>query len=438
MRRRRVFIAACAALCISGAMLRYADRPVSAQRDSECVACHTERNIAMSAVRDWQRSRHGQIGLDCKICHIPAPAAPDSIRNASTTCENKSVRKSVGAANCAVCHADQVKQFQAGKHSKAWVALEAMPETANQPEVVIDGLKGCGGCHRIGLDEGKCDSCHTRHLFSAAEARQMEACQTCHMGFDHPQAEMYGTSKHGSIMTVEPHQWDWNLKLAQWPGGKAADGKITPRAPTCAFCHMPSGDHGVRTAWGFLALRLPEDDADWMKDRATLLQALGVLDEKGQPTDRLEVVKGGDVARLTAEDWKAERERMLVQCAKCHSRGYAESELAKGEQTIREADKITAEAVRIVHKLYQDGIIERAANVPPHTDLLRFYDLPTAIEQRLYVMFLSHRMRAFQGAFHMNPDYQHWYGWAELKRDLVEIKQMDKDMRAAHARKTNL
>ncbi|CUT00354.1 hypothetical protein [Candidatus Kryptobacter tengchongensis] len=57
-----------------------------------------------------------------------------------------------------------------------------------------------------------------------------------------------------------------------------------------------------------------------------------------------------------------------------------------------------------------------------HTDLLRFYEVRHPIEQKLYVMFLEHRMRSFQGAFHMNPDYQHWYGWAELKRDLAEIK----------------
>lgn len=40
----------------------------------------------------------------------------------------------------------------------------------------------------------------------------------------------------------------------------------------------------------------------------------------------------------------------------------------------------------------------------------------------LYVMFLEHRMRAFQGAFHMNPDYVTWYGLGEMKKDLVEIK----------------
>ena len=32
-------------------------------------------------------------------------------------------------------------------------------------------------------------------------------------------------------------------------------------------------------------------------------------------------------------------------------------------------------------------------------------------------------MRAFQGAFHMNPDYVTWYGLAEMKKDLVEIRQ---------------
>ena len=35
-----------------------------------------------------------------------------------------------------------------------------------------------------------CDACHTRHTFSAEEARQPQACQTCHMGFDHAQWEM--------------------------------------------------------------------------------------------------------------------------------------------------------------------------------------------------------------------------------------------------------
>jgi hypothetical protein len=55
-------------------------------------------------------------------------------------------------------------------------------------------------------------------------------------------------------------------------------------APTCQTCHMPNGDHEVQTAWGFLAVRLPmPEDKQWAADRATILQALGVLDPSGKP-----------------------------------------------------------------------------------------------------------------------------------------------------------
>ena len=46
-------------------------------------------------------------------------------------------------------------------------------------------------------------------------------------------------------------------------------------------------------------------------------------------------------------------------------------------------------------------------SAPPVADLLRFYDVKHPIEEKLYTMILEHRMRSYQGAFHMNPDYQH-------------------------------
>jgi hypothetical protein len=63
-------------------------------------------------------------------------------------------------------------------------------------------------------------------------------------------------------------------------------------------------------------------------------------------------------------------------------------------------------------------------------DLLQFYEAKSSVEQDLYVMFLEYRMRAFQGAFHMNPDYVTWYGYAELKKDIVEIRHAAEAMRA--------
>ena len=62
-------------------------------------------------------------------------------------------------------------------------------------------------------------------------------------------------------------------------------------------------------------------------------------------------------------------------------------------------------------------------------DLLYFHDAPTSIEQKLFEMHLKHRMRAFQGAFHANPDYALWYGWSEMVRDLQEIKESAAELR---------
>jgi len=32
-------------------------------------------------------------------------------------------------------------------------------------------------------------------------------------------------------------------------------------------------------------------------------------------------------------------------------------------------------------------------------------------------MYMKHRMRVYQGCYHMNPDYAYWYGWAMMTKD---------------------
>ena len=98
------------------------------------------------------------------------------------------------------------------------------------------------------------------------------------MGFDHPQWEMYSSSKHGVRSALK--------QLKVLPPDAAA--------PTCQTCHMQEGNHEVRTAWGFLAVRLPlPEDKEWAADRATILQALGVLDPQGKPTALVDDCEGG-------------------------------------------------------------------------------------------------------------------------------------------------
>jgi hypothetical protein len=144
------------------------------------------------------------------------------------------------------------------------------------------------------------------------------------------------------------------------------------------------------------------------------------------------VVKAADVARLTQEAFDAERNKMIAVCGDCHSENFARAELAKGDEMIREADHLLAEAIREIAALYQDGVLPKPEGYAyAFPDLLTFHDAPRAIEQRLFEMHLKHRMRAFQGAFHANPDYALWYGWSEMVRDLSEIREMAAALRAS-------
>jgi len=389
----------------------------------DCVECH--KKLTPGIVGDWQVSKHRGAGIGCAECHGEEHQSEADVARARIPTP----------ATCAECHEDQVEQFKKGKHAHAWTAMKAMPTIHWQPMALIDGMKGCGGCHKLGLkteDEIKalkaegggfglasCDACHTRHAFSVKEAQQPQACQTCHMGFDHPQWEMYSASKHGVRALLKQ-----NGTLPE-----------SVAAPTCQTCHMQDGDHGVMTGWGFLAVRLPmPDDPQWAADRATILQALGVLDPEGKPTARLEAVKAADMARLTEDAFQTQRKKMLKTCNQCHSGNFAKKELEKGDELIKHADRLMAEAIRIVADLYKDGVLEKSESYAyAFPDLLTFHDAPTPIEQRLFVMYLKHRMRAFQGAFHANPDYALWYGWSELQQDIRDIRRMAAELRRDEA-----
>jgi hydroxylamine dehydrogenase len=386
---------------------------------SSCLDCHSKKTP--NIVSDWKLSKHSGVGVSCAACHGDAHNSDSDVAKV----------KIPTPETCAQCHQTQVEQFKRGKHSLAWASMKAMPTIHWQPMAMTEGQKGCGGCHKIGsksaaeIEElrhggssfgaASCDSCHTRHTFSADEARQPQACETCHMGFDHPQWEMYSSSKHGVRHALK--------QLKVLPPDAAA--------PTCQTCHMQQGNHEVRTAWGFLAVRLPlPEDKQWAADRATILEALGVLDPNGKPTALVDTVKAADVARLTQEDWQRERDKMVKTCNQCHSGNFAKQQLEAGDDMVKNADRLMAEAIRVVTSLYKDGVLAKPKSYTyAFPNLLTFHDAPTVIEQKLFVMYLEHRMRTFQGTFHASPDYALWYGWSEMQRDLTEIKELADQMR---------
>ena len=399
------------------------DQPAAEQPQAvgSCVECHTRITPGIGA--DWQLSKHSQNEVGCAACHGEDHKSMTDVSNAKVAVPE----------TCAGCHDPQVDQFRKGKHARAWAAMKALPTLHWQPMAQIEGRKGCGGCHRVGLktegetrdliDKGSgsgaisCDVCHTRHLFSIDEAKSPQACRTCHMGADHAQWEMYSSSKHGVRFT---------LKQTRVLPEDAA-------APTCQSCHFQEGNHANRTAWGYLALRLPyPEDAQWAKGRTTVLEALGILDPLGKPTPRWAVIEASDMLRTTEEEWQTEREKALKTCNDCHSVNFARAELEKSDQMIRAADALMAEGIRTVAGLYQDCVLKKPDTYSfAFPDLFAFHDAPTVIEQKLFAMFHEHRMRTFQGAFHCNPDYSFWYGWSAMQTTLAEIRERAVEMRAA-------
>jgi hypothetical protein len=404
-------------------------------QELNCIACH--RTVTTGHVSDWEISKHAENAVDCAVCHGEAHQTPDDAAKVVFPDEE----------TCGMCHQDQLDQFKKGKHSHGWKSMIAMPVTHLEPDELMGGGRGCGGCHNMGIksqadkqelkknknryQNNSCDECHTRHTFAKSEAQDPRACQQCHMGYDHPQWEMWSSAKHGT----------------RWFAKDSGNLKETATAPRCQDCHLPGGTHTNKTAWGFFGVRLPlPEDKDWAADRTEIFKALGVLNpETGQPTQRLEIVKDQDMVRLTDADWQAEREKIIKTCAGCHSRSFAQTQLEFGDDLMKKADHLTAKAIRIVADLYKDGILEKPAEYHfAYPDFWYFMrtggekiDGMSHIDQVLFEMYMKHRMRVYQGCYHMNPDYAYWYGWAMMTKDLAEIEESAKILRATHEKKVN-
>ena len=49
-------------------------------------------------------------------------------------------------------------------------------------------------------------------------------------------------------------------------------------------------------------------------------------------------------------------------------------------------------------------------------------------------MYMKHHMRAYQVFSDVTPDYAYWYGFAEMYKDLGEIKKLVRIMRATYGK----
>ena len=112
---------------------------VSGALAQECVKCHKE--ITPNIVSDWQLSKHSQNEVNCSNCHGDGHSSAEDVANVQIPTPE----------TCSECHEERVEQFKKGKHALAWGTMYAMPTSHGLPAALTEGMKGCGGCHKIGL-----------------------------------------------------------------------------------------------------------------------------------------------------------------------------------------------------------------------------------------------------------------------------------------------
>jgi len=311
----------------------------------QCVDCH--QGVTPGIVNDWRKSGHSkpannQEVVYCADCHgnnhedlhLPTPDV------------------------CGGCHSVQHDQFVDEKrygfpsHSLAMERALDAKHFADKPKAEVTA---CLQCHSVAT---KCDSCHTRHVFSAAEARRPEACITCHSGPPHPDDETYFHSAHGQIYLKEGENWDWRkpLRKGNYP------------APTCAYCHMDDGKHQVanKSLWRF-----------------------GIK----------------QVNPLTSTN-EIKRKQWIKLCADCHEKDWSTDRLKEMDEERKKAWSKLYEAEDILKSLRSDNLLYPSAKQrPPYPT-----DSPDDLIQYEHIGFFEGQASAFYNVSAIERDYfEMWY-----------------------------
>lgn len=349
--------------------------------DSACVTCHNQSTPTI--VSQWRDSRHSKMGIDCSACHVAKEGDPGAKKHF----DGSFVIPAVSPKTCGKCHSQQEKEFTASHHAGAAKFIGSLDNVLGE---IIEGGpaagQGCKQCHgstlkldkngdldsetwpnsgvgRINLDgsNGACSSCHARHTFSIAQAREPDTCGKCHMGPDHPQIEIYKESKHGIL--YQANRDKMNMDKQPWIAGKDYSA-----APTCATCHMSATasqpvthDIGARISW-------------------TLRPAVSVK----------------------LDNWEPRRESMQGVCTQCHSPSYVTSFYKQYDSSVGlYNDKFAKPAKEIMDKLHAEKLL---------TDT----PFDEKLEWTYYLLWHHEGRRARHGSAMMGPDYTQWHGFFEV------------------------
>jgi hypothetical protein len=223
-----------------------------------CLECHKKMNPGI--VQPWEQSRHAPAGVGCYECHQAKTGDADALEHNGYT-----ISVIVSPLDCSHCHPKEVEEMTRSHHAKANQFTGSLDNffgriVTGEPNFDL----GCAQCHgskveveqggklkvgpwpntgigRVNPDGslGSCVSCHQRHAFSVAQARDPYTCGKCHQGPDHPQIEIFIYSKHG--ISWHSFRDQLNIDKSKW-----VLGEDYILAPTCVTCHMGETSSGVK------------------------------------------------------------------------------------------------------------------------------------------------------------------------------------------------
>jgi hypothetical protein len=400
-----------------------ADSHGSKGEGEACIECH--RSEQPGIYKEWNDSKHGQYGVDCYDCHKAETDDVDAFKH-----NGKTISVLVTPNDCQRCHEQEVKESNRSHHAKGGDILASadniLGAVVGGPAAVVVGCEQCHGSKvEIGADgkpsagwpntgigrlnpdgsKGACTSCHTRHAFSKAQARQPEACGKCHLGPDHPQLEVYNESQHGIVFRAKIDEM--NLESQKWVAGIDYSA-----APTCATCHMSAApgapkthDVGERLSWNLRAKISSKKNMVRLNDG---LIEYDVAEGQALPKvgDKPEDPKAGGGTVSEVLTWEDRRNKMQTVCQACHSPAYVNSHYESLDKFVAlYNDKFAKPVSAIMGELSANGTITKTA----------FDDW---IEWLWWELWHHEGRRARTGAAMMGPDYAWWHGIYDVAKRL--------------------
>lgn len=392
--------------------------PELSKESKACIECHRLDNTGV--YQQWGASKHHRANVACFECHMAAEGDPDAFMH-----EGQRIATIVSPKDCARCHSKESKEFSDSHHSKGARILGSLDNTLAE---VIEGnrgmkthafpqgvsaaaVNGCWQCHgsevkvlangkldpatwpntgigRINPDgsEGSCSACHSRHSFSAEQARNPDNCGKCHMGPDHPQIEIYYESKHG--IAFRAFKDKLNMDSSKWVVGEDYN-----LAPTCATCHMSATAGKAATKDRPAIAGLPVTHDVGMRISWNNRPEISVRPEV---SDKKMGLPGAEV------NWEKRRQNMKTVCINCHEQQWVDNFYVQYDSLLD-----------LYHQKFAQPGLELYKLAKPLMNPVQFAN---HLDWIWYELWHHEGRRARHGASMMGPDYTHWHGTYEVAK----------------------